>query len=170
MPNILRRVDIFFGTKIPVYVQRLFIIMSEDKPLLSCKHQDIISPLSADYGSAWNLDSKTSEQKVIKTLDGTIEYRSSTSHDDANPILVPKEHDEALIMTPSDSGPEFISHIVQKHDTMQGICLKVCCVWIDPMWCSELKAFLSRLTTTLVYLLFSSSSVQHHSQAIVPSK
>ncbi len=106
---------------------------------LAWKRQEINSPPIADYsslkkpiqlpkGSVWHLDPKTKEWKVIK-VDGSED--ESISH--AIPVAVPIQHAEARIVTPSDSDQKFISHIVQKHDTMQGLCLRVCWMLIDPI-------------------------------------
>ena len=95
---------------------------------LAWKRQEINSPPIADYsnlqkpmqlpkGSAWHLDPQTREWQVVKVED-------NEDVQVATPIA------EAVPTEESEDSPtgevQFITHVVQSTDTMQGICLKVC--------------------------------------------
>jgi hypothetical protein len=123
---------------------------------LAWKRQNITAPPIADYsdlkrpiqlphGSAWHLDPKTKEWKVIKIQDNTnravgIPFAEPICADDKNEpktdcqeahhvdVVTEKNliHAESKLF--DDGHAKFISHVVQRHDTMQGICLKVCLI------------------------------------------
>lgn len=141
-------------------------------------YSDLKRPIELPEGSSWHRDPDTNEWSVVQVQNQESEAITTATPVplmlDANVVSTVSETEDDLMLQKDDflvnkedenhdDDSNVISHVVQKSDTLQGICLKVCDTQYKFMMIHSPIRFQLKLITAFVT---SYNIVQDHSYPI----